>query len=181
MDSDNPPSVTAFLDDSIIARGPRDAVARRLEEGYPADLAVIRVFDDSSGRVVDLDFWDAGARAAAPGPGRPKLGVVAREVTLLPRQWEWLSRQQGGASAALRRLVDAASKAEPSPAARRDIAYRFMSDHCGDRPGYEEALRALYRGESERFHALIAGWPADVRAYVTELFGERPDAAAAIP
>ena len=174
MDIIDSAAVTAFLDDRIIARGSRHCVARRLEETYPADLSVIRVFDDSSGRVVDLDYWDAAAQALAAVPvrGRPKLGVVAREVSLLPRQWAWLSRQLGGASAALRRLVDAARKSAPVPAERRDAAYRFMSDHCGDRSGYEEALRALYRGDGESLQALIAAWPADVRAYIAQLLGE---------
>jgi hypothetical protein len=162
--------VTAFLDDRIIARGPRDAVTRTIEETYPSDPMAIRVFEDGSGRVVDLDYWDASA--PAPARGRPKLGVVAREITLLPRQWAWLSAQKGGASATLRRLIDEASKAPPSPEARRDAAYRFLSDSSGDRPGYEEALRALYRGETDRFRALIAGWPDDVRLYAEELLGE---------
>jgi hypothetical protein len=164
-------SVTAFLENRIIARGGREAVTRIVEEKYPADHSAIRVFEDESGRVVDLDYWDAGAPLPAKGPGRPKLGVVSREITLLPRQWEWLARQKGGASAVIRRLVDEASKAPPSPGARRDAAYRFMSDLCGDRPGYEEALRAMYRGERERLQALIAEWPGDVRKYVGELLG----------
>ena len=162
--------VTAFLDDRIVARGPRAQVTKTLEELYPGDHAVIRVFEDESGRVTDLDYWDAAATATR-SPGRPKLGVVAREITLLPRQWEWLSRQKGGASATLRRLVDEASKSAPSPEARRDAAYRFMSDMCGDRPGYEEALRALYRGETERFGELIRTWPGDMRAYIATLLG----------
>jgi hypothetical protein len=164
--------VTAFLDGSIIARGPREAVTREVEARYPSDHGAIRVFEDASGRVIDLDYWDAGALAPAKTRGRPRLGVVAREITLLPRQWEWLGQQKGGASATLRRLVDQASKAAPSPESRRDAAYRFMSDLCGDRPGYEEALRALYRGEGERLRALISTWPGDVRAYIRELLGE---------
>jgi hypothetical protein len=94
-------------------------------------------------------------------------------VTLLPRHWEWLGGQPGGASAALRRLVEAAAKAPATgPAAlraRRDAAYRFMSDCCGDRPGYEEALRALYRGEDARFAEITGAWPEDVSAYLRAL------------
>ena len=90
-------------------------MTRAIEDGYgQADQAAIRAYDDETGRVVDLDYWDAGS--AAPqvrGRGRPRLGVVAREVTLLPRHWDWLARQRGGASAALRRLVDEAAKAQP--------------------------------------------------------------------
>jgi hypothetical protein len=162
--------VTAFLGDGIVARGERSAVTRELERLYPADLGVIRVFEDGSGRVVDLDYWDAAA-SAPRRRGRPSLGVAAREVTLLPRHWEWLSRRPGGASAAIRRLVEEASRKAPGRAEKRDSAYRFMSDMCGDRPGYEEALRALYRGEESRFEALIADWPKQIRGYVKELLG----------
>lgn len=163
--------VTAFLGDTIVARGERGVVTRELERLYPADLGALRVFEDGSGRVVDLDYWDAGASAPPPPRprGRPSLGVAAREVTLLPRHWDWLSRQPGGASAAIRRLVEEASRKAPGPGEKRDSAYRFLSDMGGDRPGYEEALRALYRGEEARFHTLIADWPKQIRGYVKEL------------
>ena len=163
--------VTAFLGDKVVARGERGAVTRELERLYPGDLGALRVFEDGSGRVVDLDYWDAAASAPPPPRprGRPSLGVAAREVTLLPRHWEWLSRQPGGASAAIRRLVEEARRKGSEAGERRDSAYRFMSDMCGDRPGYEEALRALYRGEEERFHTLIAGWPEAIRDYIGAL------------
>ncbi|HEX8307400.1 MAG TPA: DUF2239 family protein [Allosphingosinicella sp.] len=163
--------VTAFLGDTIVARGERSAVTRELERLYPADLGILRVFEDGTGRVVDLDYWDA-AESAPPPPrrrGRPSLGVAAREVTLLPRHWDWLSGQAGGASAAIRRLVEEASRKAPGTKEKRDCAYRFMSDMCGDRPGYEEALRALYRGEEARFDTLIAGWPKQIRGYLKAL------------
>lgn len=165
--------VTAFLDDEVVACGARAEVLRQVEERYAAaELAAIRAYDDETGRVVDLDYRDAGASAAARrGPGRPRLGVLAREVTLLPRHWDWLAHQRGGASAALRRLVEEASRAAAGPEARRDAAYRFMSDRCGDRPGYEEALRALYRGDRARFGALVALWPEAVRSYLERLLG----------
>ncbi len=163
--------VTAFLGDGIVARGERSAVTRELERLYPAALGAIRVFEDCSGRVVDLDYWDAAASAPPPPRprGRPSLGVAAREVTLLPRHWDWLARQSGGASASIRRLVEEASRKPPGPGEKRDAAYRFLSDMCGDRPGYEAALRALYRGEEAQFHGLIADWPKQVRGYVKEL------------
>lgn len=181
-------TVSAFFEDRMIARGTRDEVTQRVEQGWPDDQGRVRVFDDATGRPLDLDLWDAGKAAmraaarpappAAPPPplrgrGRPKLGVVAREVTLLPRHWEWLGRQAGGASAALRRLVEAARKTEEAgardPKAARDAVYRFLTEMGGDRPGYEEAIRALYRGEQERFTALIANWPKDLRDYAAEL------------
>lgn len=105
------------------------------------------------------------------GRGRPALGVVAREVTLLPRHWEWLSAQPGGASAALRRLVETARRNDGAGRMRaaREAAYRFMSAMAGNRPGYEEAIRALFAGDAERFEALTAPWPADVSAFAARL------------
>ena len=117
---------------------------------------------------------------AAPEPrgrGRPKLGVVAREVTLLPRHWEWLGAQPGGASVALRKLVDAARRANGDPdrsRAARDAAYHFMSAMAGNLPGFEEASRALFADDRRRFAALIAGWPGDIRDHIVKLaFSDR--------
>ena len=168
-----PTPVTAFFEDRIIARGDRAEVTRALEQGWPNDQAQVRVFDDATGRPVDLDLWDAtpprngeGDRSpkasggGGPAPtapwrsrprGRPRLGVIAREVTLLPRHWDWLAAQPGGASAALRRLVETARKQAPTPAQSRDAVYRFLTEMAGDRPNYEEAIRALYRGDEEAF------------------------------
>jgi uncharacterized protein len=162
-------TVTAFLGDMQLASGNREAVTRTLEDRYPADLGTILVFDDATGRLADLDYWDAAKTTPAPSVGRPRLGVKAREVTLLPRHWDWLGAQPGGASAALRRLVEAASKGAPDAKQRRDAAYNFMSHVCGDRPGYEEALRALYRDDDAAFGAIVAAWPADIRAHIARL------------
>jgi hypothetical protein len=113
------------------------------------------------------------AEAEAPrGPGRPKLGVVAREVTLLPRHWEWLNRQRGGASVALRRLVDEARHADGGADRRRaaqEAAYRFMSAMAGNREHFEEATRALFAGDAARFTHLIATWPKDIRDHTQKL------------
>jgi len=176
-------TVTAFLDDRLIAHGPRAEVTQRIEEGYPAaDFSRIRVFDDRTGRVTDLDLWEAdrseapaeacGDEAPPRGRGRPKLGVVAREVTLLPRHWEWLGSQPGGASATIRRLVEDARKrraAAASAADALDNVHRFMTEMAGDRPGFGEALRALYRGDLGRFRTLIAAWPEDVVRHIEGL------------
>ncbi len=135
--------------------------------------ARVLVIDDDTGSQVDLDLRPP---AALPAPkstrGRPKLGVVAREVTLLPRHWDWLSSQPGGASAALRRLVEEARRThEAGDRARRaqTAVYQAMSVLAGDLPGYEEALRALYAGDDLRFDSLIAEWPHDVRGYIASL------------
>jgi len=105
-------------------------------------------------------------------PGRPKLGVVGREVTLLPRHWEWLRNQPGGASVALRKLVEQARLANADKDRTRQsqqAAYRFLSFMGGDRLGFEEASRALFRGERESFEAMIADWPADIRDFALQL------------
>lgn len=121
--------------------------------------------------------WRPRRKAVAPeavprGPGRPKLGVVAREVTLLPRHWEWLNGQPGGASVALRKLVDEARRANDGKdrvRQAREAAYRFMSVMAGNERGFEEATRALFAGDRERFEEFVASWPADVRDHAKRL------------
>jgi hypothetical protein len=106
------------------------------------------------------------------GPGRPKLGVVGHEVTLLPRHWDWLNSQPGGASVSLRKLVDRARKAnQGTDRIRRaqEAVYRFMVAVGGNLAGFEEAARALFAGDSDRFNECIAGWPVDVRDYSLQL------------
>lgn len=106
--------------------------------------------------------------AAARGPGRPRLGVVAREITLLPRHWEWLGKQTGGASVALRKLVDEAKRmneARDRARTAQESAYRFMSAMAGNQPAFEEAMRAFFANNAERFEALVMEWPVDVREH----------------
>jgi hypothetical protein len=113
------------------------------------------------------------------GPGRPKLGVVAREITLLPRHWDWLNAQPGGASVALRKLVEEARRANGGKDRVRqsqEAAYRFMSIMAGNRPGFEEATRALFAGHRDRFDQLIAPWPKDVRHHARKLAADALDA-----
>lgn len=112
------------------------------------------------------------ADTAPPRRGRPKLGVVSREVTLLPRHWDWLSRQRGGASAALRRLVDDARKAQESSdqtRQRQEAAHKFMTAMAGDLPNFEEALRSLYRGDAQSFDQFVRKWPDDIRSTATQM------------
>jgi hypothetical protein len=127
------------------------------------------IFDGQTGRVVDIDPRFPPS-AETPRPGRPKLGVTAREITLLPRHWDWLATQPGGASVALRKLVEEASRnPKASQRAARDAAYRFATTVVGDAPGYEEAIRALYVGQREDFAAHIEAWPPDVRAQLEKM------------
>lgn len=185
------PSVTAFAGQRVLARGPLPEVALAVKQEVEArPQTAVLVFDDTDGKVVDLDLRgsdedmrkrlgrEAGSTAAEegarPGRGRPRLGVVAREVTLLPRHWDWLATQPGGASQALRRLVDQARAADEGRSARRaakDAAYRFMAAMAGDLPGFEEASRALFADDEARFRDEAAGWPADISAYALRLWG----------
>lgn len=127
------------------------------------------IFDQDTGRVVDIDPRFPPSEETVR-PGRPKLGVTAREVTLLPRHWDWLATQPGGASVALRKLVEEASRnPRAQQRARRDAAYRFATTLVGNAPGYEEAIRALYAGHGEEFSAHIEAWPADVRRALEEM------------
>lgn len=165
----------AFAGDRLLAHGPAAEVVAAVKTATDAGEAVL-TFDAADGRVVDLDLrGDVAAVLArltpAPGaekrgPGRPKLGVTAREVTLLPRHWDWLAGQPGGASVALRKLVEGALReAEGPDRARRakEATYRFMTALAGDLPGYEEATRMLFAGDWTAFDAAVEGWPEGVR------------------
>lgn len=133
---------------------------------YGQTGASVLMFNDRTGEQSDT----GEIVIKSPQRGRPRLGVVAREVTLLPRHWEWLSSQPGGASVALRRLVDEARK-NPADERKlaRDVIYRFMSSMCGNLPGYEEAVRALYSKDGGEFFGMIAKWPGDIVAYIKKL------------
>jgi hypothetical protein len=181
----------AFEGERRIASGDLQAVASAAKQTLDQrkDTSVL-IFNGSTSEPVDLDFRgsleDVLARLPVPrdavpaelelppnrGPGRPKLGVVAREVTLLPRHWEWLAQQAGGASVAIRKLVEEARRGgDDKDRIRRaqEAAYRFMSAMAGNRPHFEEATRALFAPDPVRFKALIAGWPADIRDHAATL------------
>jgi hypothetical protein len=191
----NPGSDTAYIafdGDRRIASGDLREVARAAKQTLDRrnDAAVL-VFDGGTSGPIEIDFRgtvdDVLARlpdiAAAPaveeaalpaprGPGRPKLGVVAREVTLLPRHWEWLAQQSGGASVALRRLVDEARRANKDKDRIRqaqEAAYRFIAAMAENKPHYEEVARALFAGDAERFETWTATWPIDVRDHARRL------------
>ena len=177
------PQATAVQGQRLIASGPLDTVAllAKVVVDRPESLPV-SVFEDSTGQSLEVDFrgsaQDVMERLAArftpapPAPGRPRLGVVPREVTLLPRHWDWLATQPGGASVALRKLVEAASRSHQEQDRRRgaqDACYRFMSATAGNLPGFEEAVRALFSGDIAGLEKQVLGWPAGLRAHIVKL------------
>jgi hypothetical protein len=191
----NPASEAAYIafeEDRRIGSGDLREVARaaRLALGRHPNASIL-IFNGQTSAVVEVDFRgsvddvlariphseppaaDEVTSVAAPrGPGRPKLGVVAREITLLPRHWDWLAQQKGGASVVIRRLVDEARRNGDDDNRVRlaqEAAYRFMSVMAGNRPHYEEAIRALFANDAPRLATLIAEWPADVRDHVARL------------
>jgi hypothetical protein len=170
----------AFEGSRRLASGARLDVARALKRAEADGAPALLAFDLDTGAEVDFDLRGTEAEIAERygeserGRGRPKLGVVAREVTLLPRHWDWLAEQRGGASAALRRLVDAARQADQgaTEAARaKAAAYRFLSAMAGDLPQFEEAARALFAGDLVALQARMAGWPRDIVAVALARLG----------
>jgi uncharacterized protein len=158
-------SYTAFSGFDHVASG-------SLAEVYTVSREVpgALIFDEETGRVVDIDPRYHPPSAEITRPGRPRLGVVAREITLLPRHWDWLATQPGGASVALRKLVEEArSNPKMLMRAARDSVYRFITATVGNAPGYEEAIRALYAGQREEFMAHIEAWPPDICAKLESL------------
>lgn len=187
---------TAFLGARRLAGGPLERVvlaarsASRVDPGAASPPGVL-IFEDATGTQVDFDLEGTEAEVLAklavhplarraapgevprrPGPGRPRLGVVGREVTLLPRHWEWLERQPGGPSVTLRKLVQEASK-KGQDAARARLAWeaagRFAWAIAGDLPGFEEASRAIYAHDAAALATHMTGWPPDVREHVLAL------------
>ena len=192
---------TAFVGHRRLASGRLAEVAISIKKTTkPTGTEPILIFDDTSGKSLDIDLRGtdeeilARLPPSAPNPetvtaeppaseprgrGRPRLGVVAREVTLLPRHWDWLAGQPGGASVALRKLVDEARRTggdRDRHRAARDAAYHFMSAMAGNFKGFEEASRSLFADDRRRFGELVAAWPEDVRDHIVRLaFRDRDD------
>lgn len=195
MSDPQPPVAIAFAGATRLAEGPLATVAAVVATWLAQEpTACVLVFDAVDSRPIDLDLRGTpdevraryvSATAPAPtegpssaeplpprGPGRPKLGVVPREVTLLPRHWEWLAAQPGGASVTLRKLVDQArATGEARERLRRatEATYRFLLAVAGDAPGFEEAMRALFAGDRPAFESRLLEWPDDVRTHALAL------------
>jgi hypothetical protein len=189
MTAGSPATYYAFLGSRLLTQGSLPDVARAVSTAIASapDAGPLLVFDGDA-RTVELDLRgtpdEAAARAGAPaltpastpapvarGRGRPQLGVVAREITLLPRHWEWLASQPGGASVTLRRLVEAARRSGGDDTARvaQERTYRFINVIAGNLPRYEEALRALFGRDRQRFDECTAAWPQDIRSHAATL------------
>ncbi|MEO8597011.1 MAG: DUF2239 family protein [Candidatus Solibacter sp.] len=182
---------TAFAGTTLVASGALPEVARQAKLALDRDAwAQVLIFDDVTSEVIEVDFrgtpeeverrpTEASAAVEASAlpeearrPGRPRLGVVAREITLLPRHWEWLATQPGGASVALRKLVEQARNANQGADRKRraqESCYRFLSTMAGNEPGFEEATRALFAGNLARFEEMSRAWPSDVRDHARRL------------
>jgi uncharacterized protein len=187
MSQHRPQTFIAFEGQRRLVSGPLPEVALAVKRAG-ASPERVAIFSDATGRAIDLDLrgsddeilarLPSGPATIEPKPdeprgrGRPRLGVVAREVTLLPRHWEWLNAQPGGASVSLRKLVEAARRVNGDTdrsRAARDAAYHFMAAMAGDLPGFEEASRALFADDRRRFAGLIAAWPDDIRDHIVRL------------
>jgi hypothetical protein len=186
MSQHQPQTFTAFEGQRRLVSGPLNEVALTVKRAEQRAAERVAIFSDATGRPIDLDLRGSDDEIVArlpPGPapleaapprgrGRPKLGVVAREVTLLPRHWEWLTTQPGGASVSLRKLVEAARRAngdKDRSRIARDAAYHFMSAMAGNLPHFEDASRALFADDRRRFAGLIAAWPDDIRDHIVRL------------
>lgn len=182
---------TAFEGIRCIASGSLPEVVKKvkkvIDEGEPRSILI---FEDSTSELVEVDFRGTlkdvlqklDVRTTSEplnkepekqlGPGRPKLGVVSREVSLLPRHWDWLNAQPGGASVALRKLVDAArhiNRNRDKVRRAQEVTFRFMSAMAGNRPDFEEAARALFRANSENFQKYVEPWPPDIRNHIFKI------------
>jgi uncharacterized protein len=170
-----PAPYTAFDGPRQLASGSLPEIALAVKRAQETGAAgPLLIFDDRTGRSRDVDTRGSDAEVVARlvPRGRPKLGVVPREVTLLPRHWEWLASQPGGASVALRKLVEAARRDTSGRDERRQAqerAYHFMSAMAGDLPGFEAATRALFANDAGRYAELMQSWPRDVRDHALQL------------
>jgi uncharacterized protein len=173
---------TVFSGARRVGAGTREAALRTAKHHLDDSGGAVLIFEDQTGRQVDFDFrgtvddvLERAAGATKTGPGRPRLGVVSREISLLPRHWDWLEAQPNGISAAIRRLVDDARHNETGIQRGRhvrDAVVKFMWGIAGNLPNFEEACRSLYERDDKQVALLIADWPVDIRDHVLRLVDE---------
>ncbi|MCO5113656.1 MAG: DUF2239 family protein [Bdellovibrionaceae bacterium] len=176
---------TAFEEFKMIGQGNMETVALAVKARMKANKAAsVLIFSDLTGRQIDLDLSGTDKQVlerlkvyasqdipTPTGAGRPKLGVIPREISLLPRHWEWLLNQDGGASAVIRNLIDEKIKIRPTDKIKlaQERTYKFLSAIAGNLENFEEATRFLYRKDKDKFKALISGWPKDVMKHAISL------------
>lgn len=183
----NTHTYSAFENNQLICQGPLNEVILKIKKSIgKEEHTSALIFSDESGRTLDFNFRGTEKEVlkrleiylpenqkeeVSSGPGRPKLGVVSREVSLLPRHWEWLATQKGGASVTLRNLVEEARKKSThvdDGKQSQESTYQFMTVMAGDLENYEEALRALFKKDKKTFLKNIQGWPKDIKDYITK-------------
>jgi len=191
---ENIQTYTAFAGERLLVSAEIQKTLLRVKRQFDKDKKTpILVFEDRTGKQIDFDLLGTPVQvlarlashpffvpkdATSPqrnGPGRPKLGIISREVSLLPRHWEWLEKQPSGISGTLRRLVEDAKRQDPDKERARmarEAADKFMWAMAGNFPGFEEATRALYASDQKRFEKLIRNWPVDIRRYLNRLAKE---------
>ncbi len=184
MNDPHPIEFTAFIGPRRLASGPLNQVALAAKKAIDRGARQpVSIYNDSTGRAIDIDGRGSDselltrlAQPASPPPprgrGRPKLGVVAREITLLPKHWQWLGSQPGGASVAIRKLVETARRANQERdefRQRQEAAHHFMSAMAGGLTNFDEASRALFANDEKRLRELIDSWPADIRDHALKL------------
>ncbi|MES1204439.1 MAG: DUF2239 family protein [Pseudomonadota bacterium] len=194
MFDDGDRTYTAFAGQRLIAAGPIKSMLSRLKQCLDAgETDPVLVFEDQTGVQVDFDTRGSAEDVLARlsfhphfasdeaqgrlrlGPGRPKLGVISREISLLPRHWNWLEQQGGGVSSTLRKLVEEAARhrqGRPRADVARDAVGKFMWAMAGDLPHFEDASRALFAGDHKRLGTMIRAWPVDIRDHLQRLVDE---------
>lgn len=170
------PLYSAFSGSRLLATGPLPVVlaaAYPFRDNSPSPLLI---FSHTDGHQADFNWQGtleeviarASPAAVRTGPGRPKLGVVSTEVTLLPRHWDWLNSQPARASGTIRRLVDQAMAREAgNEKRRREVLGTILWALAGNEPGFEEASRALYSGNIERLKTLVSAWSGSLGEFVS--------------
>ena len=179
---------SAIQDQNLIVMGELPVVLKEiklfLDQG---GCEPVLIFDHTDGRQWDFNFQgtleEVLSRAIVPeddncnkpGPGRPRLGIVSREVTLLPRHWDWLEQQPGKASGTLRRLVEDAMK-HPSDdfiiRQKQEALGRIISSVGGNLIGFEDFLRILHRKEWNKVEEVIKEWPLGIKKIITTILNE---------
>lgn len=193
MSTANTPSeeltYAAFKKEKLIAEGDlKKVILKTKRELMRSPESAILIFSNETGKTMDFNFQGSENEVLSrlevflepkieidpkeKKVGRPSLGVISREVSLLPKHWEWLACQSGGASAEIRRLVEKAMKqtqAASTVKMAQEKTFRFLNTIAGNFPNFEEAIRSLYRRDLNAFEQIIKFWPVDIKDHALHL------------